>query len=180
MPHHPEFCSMPLCFGSFGCFCVIFGGHTIDLMLCPHCIWAGGTYQLVCGWRQVSALITQYYFLKKWYIYTLKFYLLAIEKNQIMTFPRQWTEGEIIVFIKINQTEVHVFSHFQFLDFNFYIMIYMWEMQVITVLTPLTSVALSSSLCLSITFDHWINGIPIRFPTGKTTFSKYFVCHTSL
>ena len=55
-------------------------------------------------WKQTKCLLTDEWVKKKWYIYTMKYYL-AIKKNEIMPFTETWMDLEIIILSAVSQKE---------------------------------------------------------------------------
>jgi hypothetical protein len=48
-----------------------------------------------------------------WLIYSIEYYL-AIRKNEIISFSREWMEVEIIILSEISQTEKDKYGMFSF------------------------------------------------------------------
>ena len=44
---------------------------------------------------------------KKWYIYTMEYYL-AIKKNEIMPFAATWVDVEIVILSEVSQTKTNI------------------------------------------------------------------------
>ena len=55
-------------------------------------------------WKEPKCLSLDEWIKKKWYIYTME-YFLAIKKNEILPFATTWMELEVIMLSEINQSE---------------------------------------------------------------------------
>ena len=77
-------------------------GDPKDGLTCTH-ICTAALFTIAKTWKQPKCLLTDEWIKKMWYIYTMKY--SAIKMNKIMPFAATWVELQTLILSEVSQKE---------------------------------------------------------------------------
>ena len=81
-----------------------FTGQNFPLKRHMHHMFIAALLTIAKTWKQPKCPSTDDWIKKKWYIYTMEYYL-AIKKNKIMPFAATWMELDTLILSEVSQKE---------------------------------------------------------------------------